>query len=550
MRNSGVFQKLSVVLAALIFCAVISAFILPLASSLVIASKVEFKSSPTRITAGAEIEHKSFFKSPDTPRIARALRFTLLQALASTLCALCLGLPTAFFTARRNFPLRKFLLSLSGIPLSIPPIIIALAFVLFYGRQGVLNSWLVSLFSLEKPPVTFLYSFFGIVLAHGFYNFPLIMRSVHQVWERLDQDTEDAAALLGAGKVRIFFTITLPSLSSAIFSASILVFLYCFFSFIIVLLFGTIGTTSLEVELYQAARSLLNFSLAGKIALVETLVAFSITLLYAYSLQKLSMARSKLKAPRPRLGLSGIIERSISILFISFIVIFFIGPLISILLKSFEHEGWKALLMRRGFWKAMYNSFSVGVIVACISSTAALFFVVAETLINFKKKNTGENTPVMYRMLPLMPLALSSVMLGFGWTLLVPRGNKLVLIIAQSSIAFPIVWSQIKNVLDAIPQNVQQAGAILSNGKIDQACRLYTPLLKRGIFSGAAFAFAYSVGDATLPLVLSLGSFENLALRLYRLAGSYRFSEACACAVIVGICSSLAFMAQDFGDKK
>jgi len=493
---------------------------------------------------------------PATGRIFAAFRFTMTEALLSSTLAIAIGLPAAFLAARRDFPGRRALLALSGVPLCIPPMIIALAFVLFYGRQGYLNTFLMKYGNLTEPPVTFLYSLAGVVIAHGFYNFPVVLRTVSQVWERLPEAEEDAARLLGAGQLRIFRTITLPRLSGAILASSALVFLYCFFSFIIVLLFGGVGGTTLEVELYQAARSSFDFHLAGSIALVETACALGIVILYVYAQKKLSAGTAALAISRKRQRLSGLGEISGALLYFLFLLVFFIGPLVSILIRSFMQNGsgafsgalrfgtgaWATLLGRAGFLPALGTTLVNGAAVALLSSCAALFFALARGKRGFSGLREGRS---LSRIIPMAPLAVSSVVLGFGWTLLVPRGNILVLILAQSAMAWPFAWTQIQAALDRIPKSVHDASMMLSPGPLDRSFRVLIPLSYRGILSGAGFAFAISAGDASLPLVLSLTRFENISLMLFRLVGSYRFSEACACAVVLAVLSGAVFFLQD-----
>ena len=489
-------------------------------------------------------------------RIFSALRFTLTEAILSSLAAVALGLPAAFLVARRQFPGRRFLLALSGVPLCVPPVIIALAFVLFYGRQGYLNVFLMRAFHLSEPPVTFLYSLSGVVIAHGFYNFPVVLRTVAQVWERLPAAEEEAAVLLGAGKFRVFRTVTLPRLSGAILSAAVLVFLYCFFSFVIVLLFGGIGGTTLEVELYQAARASFDFRLAGAIALFETAIALGVVALYMRFQNRLSSGIAGLSAARERKNIRGAGETTALAAYLAFIVIFFLGPLFSIALRSltsasgpfgkvrFGFGSWVTLFSRPAFAKSFASTALTGLAVAVFASAAALFFALLEENSRCRAgRSSGAGLPL--RVLPLAPLAVSSVVLGFGWTLLVPRGNVAVLVLAQTAMSWPFAWTQIRTSLDRIPRSVHDAALVLSAGKMDRSFRVFIPLAARGILSGAGFAFAISAGDASLPLVLSLDNFENLSLMLYRLVGSYRFSEACACAVVLAALSGFVFFLED-----
>lgn len=533
------------VFSALLLVALLLAFLVPSVAAVIPA-----------FTSGSGISAESD-RALTSVRVLYALRFTVVEALLSSIVAVIIGLPAAFLVSRRKFPFRRFLLSLSGVPLCIPPVIIALAFVLFYGRQGYLNAFLMSTFNLSQPPVTFLYSLAGVVLAHGFYNFPVILRTVSQVWERLPEAEEQAALLLGASRLRVFKTITLPRLSGSIMASAALVFLYCFFSFIIVLLFGGVGGTTLEVELYQAARSLLDFRMAGILAFVETVAALGIVFLYAYLQRRLSKGSAALKTGRQRIAVRGFGEGFAISAYISFLLIFFIGPLASIVIRSFtsnsggvytrgihfSFDAWTTLFGRNTFAPAFVHTLLVGVCVAVVSTCAALFYALARNY--FERSVSARYTFLLFRVIPLSPLAVSSVMLGFGWTLLVPRGNIVTLILAQSAIAWPFAWTQIQSSLDRIPLSVHDASALLSPYRLDSPFRVQIPLVWRGILSGAGFVFAISAGDATLPLVLSLNGFENLSLMLYRLVGSYRFSQACACAVVLSALCALVFFIQD-----
>lgn len=483
--------------------------------------------------------------------LVSALMFTATQALLSSLVAILVGIPAAFLVARREFPLRRLLLSLSGIPLCVPPVIVAFAFVLFYGRQGYLNTVLQALTGAVDPPITFLYSLWGVVLAHGLYNFPVVLRAVSQIWERTDPCTEEAAALLGAGRLRILRTVVFPQLAGAVFSSGALVFLYCFFSFVIVLLFGGIGGTSLEVELFQAARSDLNFRYAALVALTETLAGLGIVLAYVRIEGQLSSRSSRAPQLRPRHRLHGTGELCLSIAYLLSIAVFFLGPLVSVVCRSLSivpsgtislsllRAPWQTLFSRPSFFRSLGTTVWVSSCAAFLSTIAAL----ALTLL------VGRSRSAVTRVLPLAPLAVSSVMLGFGWIVLAPRMGVYTLVLAQASLSLPFAWTQIRASFDRIPVALDEGAALLSTSSLDRQFRVRLPLVARGIQSAFALSFAIACGDATLPLVLSLDRFENLSLLVYRLAGSYRFAEASAAAVFLALLSSLVFFLQDGQSK-
>ncbi|UTD06142.1 iron ABC transporter permease [Treponema denticola] len=525
-------------LGGLIFFLVLLSFFLPLILSFVplFSSRFDF----SHITGV-----KSSF---DFSQIFRIAAFTVSQAFFSAALACTVGFAAAYFCARKNFRGRKFLMALSSVPLCVPAIIVALSFIIFFGNNGILNSFLKSLLNQDEPPVNFVFSMTGVIIIHGFYNFPLAMKTISQVWERLSEDEPNAALLLGASKFRIFKTITFPALLNSIAVSFLLIFLFCFFSFIIILLFGGIALTTLEVELYKAARTKLDMNLAAKIALTEISAALILILIYSNLQKKMMVQNENLKGIREKSAIKGFGQKIFFSFTIFIIILFLIAPLFSIFLHStynvnytsifnkfFYFKAWKNIFLSRTFWTALWTSIKIGVLTALVSLIASLFFAYITVFYNRRK---------IYAV-PYLPLAVSSVMLGFGWLLLKPNGTELILIFAQSSLAWPFAWTQIQTSLLRIPQNIINAAVLLSPDKKTAFFKVIVPLCKKGIFSALAFVFAISAGDASLPIVLNIPRFNNLALLIFDYASSYRFVESSAVAVVLSLITGFVFFLQE-----
>ena len=115
---------------------------------------------------------------------------------------------------------------------------------------------------------------------------------------------------------------------------------------------------------------------------------------------------------------------------------------------------------------------------------------------------------------------------------------------------WPVAFRQIYAALQKIPQPVIDASLLLSRGKFDTHTRVMLPSIKHAVVSGALCCFAMSAGDSTLPLVLSIPEFDTLALYTYRLAGRYRFNEACAAGLILAVLCAVVFsLSRKKGDK-
>lgn len=525
-------------LGGLIFFLVLLSFFLPLILSFVplFSSRFDF----SHITGV-----KSSF---DFLQIFRIAAFTVSQAFFSAALACAVGFAAAYFCARKNFRGRKFLMALSSVPLCVPAIIVALSFIIFFGNNGILNSFLKSLLNQDEPPVNFVFSMTGVIIIHGFYNFPLAMKTISQVWERLSEDEPNAALLLGASKFRIFKTITFPALLNSIAVSFLLIFLFCFFSFIIILLFGGLAVTTLEVELYKAARTKLDMSLAAKIALTEISAALILILIYSNLQKKMRVQNENLRGIRERTSIKGFGQKTFFSFTIFIIILFLIAPLVSIFLHStynvnytsifnkfFYFKAWKNIFLSRTFWTALWTSIKIGILTALVSLIASLFFAYITVFYNRRK---------IYA-IPYLPLAVSSVMLGFGWLLLKPNGTELILIFAQSSLAWPFAWTQIQTSLLRIPQNIINAAILLSPDKKTAFFKVIVPMCKKGIFSALAFVFAISAGDASLPIVLNIPRFNNLALLIFDYASSYRFVESSAVAVVLSLMTGFVFFLQE-----
>lgn len=539
-RPSGLskLDRLVLPLGGLIFFLVLLSFFLPLILSFVplFSSRFDF----SHITGV-----KSSF---DFSQIFRIAAFTVSQAFFSAALACAVGFAAAYFCARKNFRGRKFLMALSSVPLCVPAIIVALSFIIFFGNNGILNSFLKSLLNQDEPPVNFVFSMTGVIIIHGFYNFPLAMKTISQVWERLSEDEPNAALLLGASKFRIFKTITFPALLNSIAVSFLLIFLFCFFSFIIILLFGGLALTTLEVELYKAARTKLDMNLAAKIALTEISAALILIFIYSNLQKKMRVQNENLKGIRERTAIKGFGQKVFFSFTIFIIILFLIAPLFSIFLHStynvnytsifnkfFYFKAWKNIFLSRTFWTALWTSIKIGILTALVSLIASLFFAYITVFYNRRK---------IYAV-PYLPLAVSSVMLGFGWLLLRPNGTELILIFAQSSLAWPFAWTQIQTALLRIPQNIINAAILLSPDKKTAFFKVIVPMCKKGIFSALAFVFAISAGDASLPIVLNIPRFNNLALLIFDYASSYRFVESSAVAVVLSLMTGFVFFLQE-----
>jgi molybdate transport system permease protein len=154
-----------------------------------------------------------------TPLEHEALGLSLTVAFWSVLASLPLGLATAWLLARREFYGKALLNGLVHLPLVVPPVVVGYLLLLLFGRRGPLGAWLYDAFG-----VTVAFTWKGAALAAAVMAFPLMVRAMRLSLEAVDRRLEAAARTLGARRLEVFLTVTLPLMSPGILAGTILAF--------------------------------------------------------------------------------------------------------------------------------------------------------------------------------------------------------------------------------------------------------------------------------------------------------------------------------------
>jgi molybdate transport system permease protein len=147
----------------------------------------------------------------------------LLLSLRVSLWAVCIflvpGIAAAWLLVRKNFSGKALFDSLIHLPLVVPPVVTGYVLLILLGRKGIVGGLIYDL-----TGISFSFNWKGAALASSVMAFPLFVRAVRLSLEAIDSGLEDAARTLGAGKIRIFFTITLPLILPGIITGMILAF--------------------------------------------------------------------------------------------------------------------------------------------------------------------------------------------------------------------------------------------------------------------------------------------------------------------------------------
>ena len=222
----------------------------------------------------------------------RALLNTLEIAIGATACCLALGLVLGLTFSFVPFPGARFVARLIDTYIALPTFLVTLAFTFLYGSAGLLNGALTETLHLERPPVDFLYSTWGVILAEATVYTPFVMRPLMAAFSLLDRAQIEVASSLGARPFQVLRRIILPVALPALLAGGSLCLLLTVNEFGIVLFIGAKGVITLPLLIYDKAIQEFDYPTACVIAVINIALSLALFALYRHVLARLGGRRA------------------------------------------------------------------------------------------------------------------------------------------------------------------------------------------------------------------------------------------------------------------
>ncbi|EBW9789828.1 2-aminoethylphosphonate ABC transporter permease subunit, partial [Salmonella enterica subsp. enterica serovar Chester] len=227
----------------------------------------------------------------DSKRFVGALLNTLQIAFFATAGCLLLGSVMSLILVFIPFPGSELIGRVVDTFIALPTFLITLAFTFIYGSAGLLNGTLMSLFAFELPPVDFLYSMQGVILAEITVFTPLVMRPLMAALRQIDKSQLEAASILGAHPLRVIGQVIFPAALPALMAGGSLCLLLTTNEFGIVLFIGAKGVNTLPMMVYSKAILESDYTVACMIALINIVLSLGL-----FSLYRLAASRTGVRS--------------------------------------------------------------------------------------------------------------------------------------------------------------------------------------------------------------------------------------------------------------
>jgi 2-aminoethylphosphonate transport system permease protein len=221
--------------------------------------------------------YSAFFSNPETRGV---IGTTLGILFASASLASMLGVALASMLFFRPFAGAKLLTRFLELFVAFPSFLVAFTLIFLYGSQGSVSIGLQRLFSLDNPPMDFLFGIGGVILAEVVFYAPFVVRPTLASYATLDMRLVEAAKSLGADGWMVATKVILPLAWPGIAAGTILCFLLTLNEFGILLVLGSAHLITLPIAIYSAATVDLDLPTAAAGSVVMLLMSLSLYALY------------------------------------------------------------------------------------------------------------------------------------------------------------------------------------------------------------------------------------------------------------------------------
>jgi putative spermidine/putrescine transport system permease protein len=202
----------------------------------------------------------------------RSIADTLVLSSIVTLICVLIGYPVAYYLVRHAGRWSGLIIFLLIAPLLTSIIMRTYGWQVLFARRGFINTLLVQDLGLLERPLRVLDTPGIVVMGLVHVLVPFMVLSIASVLQGIDRRLEESAQLLGAGRLRTFFEVTLPLSLDGIGTGSILVFMVANGSFVTLVLLGG-GLKTLPLLIYQQFNTTRDFGMASTMSTVLLVIA-------------------------------------------------------------------------------------------------------------------------------------------------------------------------------------------------------------------------------------------------------------------------------------
>ena len=496
-------------------------------------------------TAGPTLGH--YAAVLQSPAMLKALWNTVVLAFWVGLASLAVGAPLAWLTARTDVPAKGLIRSLVLASFVTPPFLGAFAWVMLAGpNAGLLNVVWRDLTGASEPLVN-IFGMPGLVFVVTIYTFPYVYIMIANTLALIASDLEEAAAILGAGRLTVARTVTLPMVAPALVSGFILSVLQA------LALFGSPAILALPAGFHTITTQI--WALFQYPPKIEQAAAISMPLLLATALLLLVQKRLLGRRGYAAVGGKGGQRRTIplgmwrwpALLGCLLVMACAIFLPYGILAKAALSRAWAQPLTWSNLTlgnftftffeysatqSAIVNTLELGVATASVGAVmvALLSYITNRRLI------VGHQVVAFLALAPIViPGVVLAVALFIAYTRppLVLYGTLSILFVAYLTKEMPVGYAQSDATFRGIPPELEDAGRILGAGRLRILRDVTAPLARSGIIAAWCFIFIGVIRELSASIILFTPATKVMSVVIFDLKEEGQFGAIAVLGIVM-----------------
>jgi len=464
------------------------------------------------------------FAVPQHPLLRWAILNSLLLGVVSVVGTTCLTLPLAWIIARYRLPAAGWLIGLLLVPLILPPFVGVLGLDQFLHPFGSLNILLIRFGLLRwEQPVDWLArsGFWGVAIMQILHLYPILFLNLTAAFANIDRSLEEAAYSLGAGRWRVWWTVTFPLALPGYFAGAVLVFIAAFTDLGTPLMFNYSPVLAVQIFNLISEREVnpLGYALVLVVLIISCGVFYLARRQILYRPYEFSVRGTQAAIYRPL--------RTWIRLMVWVYVIVLLGisllPHLTVFLLAFEGR-WQFSILPSAYsldsFRVLFQEDTVSVAVrnSLFYSfwSTALDLILGMLIAWFALRNPSRLSSLLDS-LAMLPLALPGLVLAFGYLTCYGRlplgplrswldpgiNPTLLLILAYAVRRLPYVLRSAMAGLQQVPPVLEEAAASLGASRWRVWKTVTLPLIRPHLLAGGILAFAFAMLEVSDSLMLA-----------------------------------------------
>jgi len=426
--------------------------------------------------------------------------------------------------------------------------------VLLFGKSGLITRKLLGIYDAN------VYGMWGIVIVQTLTFFPVVYLMLKGLLKNIDPSMEEAARDMGATRMKVFTTVTLPLLLPGLGNAFLVTFIESVADFANPMIIGGSFDTLATTIYLRITGGTYDITGAAAMAVVLLCITLVLFMIQKYVLEARTAATLTGKASRVRMLIEDKSVRyplsALCMLISVFVVLMYIAVPFGALFKLWGRDysltfKWFAKMFSEGGWKAFKDSFILSLIASPI--TALLSMIISYLVVKRRFRGKG-----FIEFTSMLAMAVPGTVLGVGFIrgyaggifrtgfMQGIYGTGLILIIVFVVRSLPVGTRSGISALRQIDKSIEESAYDLGAGSGKVFTSVTLPLIKDSFFSGLVTTFVRSITAISAVILLVTPRYLLITCRINEYAEKGEFGVACAYATILIMITYAAIMLMNF----